>query len=442
MATRYLIIGNGAAGLSCAEAIRRRDRSGAIATLSEEAHGFYSRPGLAYYLTGTIPEKQLFCRSEREVHALGIHRMHGRATEISPSRHTVAIASGGQIAYDCLLLAPGALAVRPKAPGIELQGVVTLDSLNDARQILRLARHARRAVVVGGGITALELAEGLTAQGVETHYFLRRDRYWSGVLDSDESRLVEDRLEEEGIRIHRHTELSRVLGRRGRVCGVETDRGLRIDCQILAVAVGIRPRLELARSAGLATGRGIVVDEMMRTSDPDIFAAGDAAEVLDPATGSSTLDSLWWVALSQGRTAGENMAGGQARVDRGVPFNVTRLGGMTTTILGTVGQPGKDDDLVAIARGDSNTWRESGDGLTIEDDRAQSRLRLLIGPREIVGAVIMGDQSLSRILQILIREAADITPIREQLLAHPERCGELLTLFWNTWNGGRHGAQP
>ncbi|HLB63582.1 MAG TPA: hypothetical protein VJJ46_01970, partial [Anaerolineales bacterium] len=150
----------------------------------------------------------------------------------------------------------------------------------------------------------------------------------------------------------------------------------------------------------------------------------------------------WWVALSQGRTAGENMAGGQARVDRGVPFNVTRLGGMTTTILGTVGQPRKDDDLVAIARGDSNTWRESGDGLTIEDDRAQSRLRLLIGPREIVGAVIMGDQSLSRILQILIREAADITPIREQLLAHPERCGELLTLFWNTWNGGRHGAQP
>jgi NADPH-dependent 2,4-dienoyl-CoA reductase/sulfur reductase-like enzyme len=252
--------------------------------------------------------------------------------------------------------------------------------------------------------------------------------------------MVEDHLEHDGIRIHRHTELAAVLGRGGRVCAVQTDRSLRIDCQVVAVAVGIRPRLELARRAGLASGRGITVDEAMRTSDPDIFAAGDAAEVSDSATGSRTLDSLWWVALAHGRTAGENMAGGRAVIERGVPFNVTRLGGITTTILGTVGQRAEDEDLVAIARGDSNTWREPGDGLTIEDARAQSRLRLLIGPRQILGAVVMGDQALSRILQVLIREAADITPIREPLLTHPEQCGDLLNRFWRSWSGNRHAA--
>jgi NADPH-dependent 2,4-dienoyl-CoA reductase/sulfur reductase-like enzyme len=296
-------------------------------------------------------------------------------------------------------------------------------------------------VVVGGGITALELAEGLAAQGVETHYFLRRERYWSGVLEAEESALVEERLQEEGIRIHRNTEVSAVVGRRGRVSGVETESGERIECQILAVAVGIRPRLELAKSAGLACDRGIRVDEGLQSSLPDIFAAGDAAEVRDPVTGEYNLDSLWWIALAQGRIAGQNMAGGRAQHARGVPFNVTRLGGLTTTILGTVGQGGRDEDLVSIARGDSNSWREPGDGITIESAPAQSRIRLLVGPRKIVGAVIMGDQSLSRPLQELIRTEVEVTPVREELLAHPERSVGTLTAFWRSWSEANHGAQ-
>jgi NAD(P)H-nitrite reductase large subunit len=441
MATRYLLIGSGAASVSAAESIRRHDSSGEITILSEEPHAFYSRPGLAYYLTGMIPETQLFPHAERELRELGILRLNGRAVAIDPAARTVQLAAGGRVAYDRLLLAPGALAVRPKIPGIELEGVVTLDSLNDARRILRLARRAKRGVVVGGGITALELAEGLSARGVETHYFLRRERYWSGVLEPEESAWVEDRLQKEGIRLHRNTDLAQVVGRGGRVSGVTTADGRTIACQILAVAVGIRPRLDLAQSAGLACGRGIRVDETLRTGDPDIYAAGDAAEVRDPDTGEFNLDSLWWIALAQGRVAGENMAGGSARYSRGVPFNVTRLGGLTTTILGTVGQGGRDDDLVAIARGDSNTWRVPGDGVTIEHGPAQSRIRILVGPKKIAGAVVMGDQALSRPLQELIRMEVEITSIREELLAHPEQCADVLTRFWRDWSGDGRGPQ-
>jgi NAD(P)H-nitrite reductase large subunit len=441
MATRYLLIGSGAAGLSAAEAIRRHDPSGVITVLSEEPHAFYSRPGLAYYLTGMIPETQLFPRPERDLRELGIQRLNGRALAIDPTAHTVQLAAGGRIAYDRLLLAPGALAVRPKIPGIELEGVVTLDSLDDARRIVRLARRAKRGVVVGGGITALELAEGLAAQGVETHYFLRRERYWGGVLEPEESAWVEEKLEEEGVRLHRNTDLARVVGRGRRVSGVQTADGRTIGCQILAVAVGIRPRLDLAQSAGLACERGIRVDETLRTSDPDIYAAGDAAEVRDPATGDFNLDSLWWIALAQGRVAGENMTGGTSQYTRGVPFNVTRLGGLTTTILGTVGQGGRDDDLVAIARGDSNTWRVPGDGITVESGPAQSRIRILVGPVKIVGAVIMGDQSLSRPLQELIRREVEITPIRQELLARPEQCAGVITRFWRDWSGNGYGPQ-
>jgi NADPH-dependent 2,4-dienoyl-CoA reductase/sulfur reductase-like enzyme len=129
MPRRYLIVGNGAAGLSAAQAIRERDRIGEITILSEEPHGFYSRPGLAYFPTGTIPESQLFSRGEHEYRDLGVRRLNGRALDVDAQKHSVGLSSGGRIAYDRLLLAPGAKAVRPKIPGIELEGVVTLDNL-------------------------------------------------------------------------------------------------------------------------------------------------------------------------------------------------------------------------------------------------------------------------------------------------------------------------
>ncbi len=437
MAARYLIVGNGPAGLAAAEAIRRRDPTGEVTILTEEAHAFYSRPGLAYYLTGAVPEKQLFSRPESDYRQMRIGRVVAHVDYVERAAHSLRLQDGRRLMYDRLLLATGARALRPDIPGIELQGVVTLDNLDDARRILALARRARRAVVVGGGITALELAEGLAARGVETHYLMRRERYWGNVLEAEESALVEEQLIEEGIRLHRNAETKRLLGRGARVAAAELSSGRTLECQIYAVAIGIRPRLRLARAAGLTTDRGIVVDEGMRTSDPDIFAAGDAAEVLDPVTGARHLDSLWWAALEAGDIAGENMAGGSARQHRAAPFNVTSLGGMTTTILGCVGDGAGEDDLVCIARGDSEVWRQAADGLAVESSEAHNRLRLMVTQDLIAGAVVLGDQTLSRPLQTLIRQRVDIRSIRSRLLAEPARAGEILLGFWKEWSGAR-----
>ncbi len=441
MAARFLIVGNGAAGLAAAESIRRRDPQGEVIILTEEPHAFYSRPGLAYFLTGAIPEKQLFSRPESDYRQLGITRIVARVESLDPAGHALRLHDGRSLPYDRLLLATGARAVRPDLPGIDLQGVVTLDNLDDARRIVALARRARRAVVVGGGITALELAEGLNARGVETHYLLRRDRYWGNVLEPDESALVEAQLAEAGIRLHRQADVTRLLGRSDRLAAVELASGSKIECQIFAVAIGIRPRLRLALQAGLATDRGILVDEHMRTSAADIFAAGDVAEVLDPQTGARHLDSLWWAALEAGSLAGENMAGGSVRQHRPPPFNVTSLGGLTTTILGCVGQAGVEDDLVSIARGDSEIWRQAADGMAVECTQKHNRLRLMLAENTIAGAVVLGDQTLSRPLQALIRQRVDITPIRPRLLAEPAGAPAVLLDFWKEWSAAR-AAQP
>ena len=280
MPSRYVIVGNGPAGVTAAHAIRELDAAADIQIVGAERHGFYSRPGLAYYLTGQIPEGALFSRPDKELDRAHVRRTVGRVAAVDARSHRVELADGKALRYDRLLLAVGARAVRPEIEGIGLEGVVTLDNLEDARLIRKLAKKGKRAVVVGGGITALELAEGLAANGVTTRYLMRGDRYWASVLDDRESALVEARLEHDGIVLHRNTELNRVIACGRRVAAVETRDGERIDADLLAVAVGTAVRLEVAQQTGLDTGRGIHTDGRLATSQPDIFAAGDAAEVL------------------------------------------------------------------------------------------------------------------------------------------------------------------
>ena len=439
--TRYVIIGSGAAGIAASESIRRRDPQASILMLGEEVHGYYSHPGLAYYLTGELGEKQLFPFTKQDFEHIGLHLLHAQVKHIDPAEHRVALQNGRQVPYDRLLIATGARAATTKVPGVDLQGVVKLDNLDDARLILKLARKARAAVVVGGGITALELVEGLRARGVRTHYFLRRERYWSNVLDETESRIVEHRLVEEGVKIHYHTDLAEILGKRGRVAGVLTADGEQVKCGLVAVAIGIRPRKELAEAAGLEVDRGILVEEYLCSSHPDIFAAGDVAQVYDPILGKSILDSLWGAARSQGSAAGLNMAGGAAPYHKPIAFNVTRLAGLTTTIIGTVGR-GEDDDLMGIARGDSETWRELPDVITAQDNFEVNRLRLSVGAHTLRGAIVMGDQTLSRPVHQLVSERVDITTIREQLLAPGAPIADLIASLYTEWRKVHATRQP
>ena len=429
---QYVIIGAGAAGIAAAEAIRSQDSSGKILLLSEEAHGYYSRPGLAFYLTGELPESQLFPFSSRDFSRLGVQPLHARAMRIHAQAHRIELHNGNLLSYDRLMIATGAAATPLKVPGSQAQGVVKLDSLDDARQILRLARKHHAAVVVGGGITALELVEGLVAQGLKVHYFLRGQRYWNNVLDETESAIVEHRLKEDRVQLHYQTELEEILTEGGRVIGVRTRDGRQIRCGIVAAAIGVQPRKELGVASGLRAERGLIVDEYLRTSASDVFAAGDVAQVVDEATGKATMNTLWALARDQGLIAGLNMAGSCTMYSPPIPFNVTRLACLTTTIIGKVGG-GDDPDLQSIARGDSETWRQLPDAIAAQAVFEINRLRLMIAGKRVVGAVVMGDQTLSRPLQQLIRDKANIFSIRDRILTPEAPVADILAGFWTEY---------
>lgn len=429
---QYVIIGSGAAGVAAAESIRCKDSSGRIFLLSEEAQGYYSRPGLAYYLTGELSEGQLSPFTQADFRRLGMQQIHARALRIHTQAHRVELQNGKLLTYDRLLVATGAAAIPVNLPEYHAEGVVKLDSLEDARHILRLARKQREAVVIGGGITALEIVEGLVARGVRVHYFLRGDRYWSNVLDEKESRVVEHRLREEKVRIHYQTEMEEILTRGGRVIGVRTREGRQFPCGIIAVAIGVKPRKELGVASALKTDRGIVVDSFLRTSAPDVFAAGDVAQVADETTGQVTLNTLWPLARDQGMVAGLNMAGTSTKYVQPVPFNITRLANLTTTIIGKVGH-GDDLDLQGIARGDSETWRQLPNAIAAQAVFDVNRLRLLIVGDYLVGAVVMGDQTLSRPLQRIILDEINISSIRERILLPGAPVADIIANFWTEY---------
>jgi NAD(P)H-nitrite reductase large subunit len=439
--TRYVIIGAGAASMGACEAIRSLDRQGSLTVVCEEPEGYYSRPGLAYYVTGEINESQLFPFRKDDFKRLAVQWVPGRAVRLHPQERQVELQTGARLPYDKLLIATGAAAAATRLPGMDLEGVVKLDTLEDARCILRLARKARTAIVVGGGITALEIVEGLVCRKVSVHYFLRGDRYWGNVLDESESRLVEHRLKEDGVHIHFNTELEAVLEKRGRVAGVRTKDGKTWPCELLAVAIGVVARKELGEAAGLHVERGILVDEHLQTSDPDIYAAGDVAQVYDPISGKSVLDSLWAPARQQGTAAGLNMAGKSVTYLKTVAFNVTRLAGLTTTIIGQIGG-GQDADTEGIVRGDSEVWRQLPDAIAAQSGFSVNHVRLLVGPTTIQGAILIGDQTLSRPLQRLVADQVDITSIRSRLLEPGAPLAELIADFWTVYlERTRHATQ-
>jgi NAD(P)H-nitrite reductase large subunit len=428
-AQHYVIIGSGVAAIAAAQAIHEKDTASELLLISDERAGYYSRPGLAYLLSDEIPEAQLYPLSEADFKRLKVKRVYGRVARIDPQKHLLVFQDQTSLAYNRLLLATGAQAARLSLPGSDLQGIVTLDTLQDARDLLKLARQAHTALVVGGGITALEIAEALLTRKVKTHFFIRGKRFWSNVLDENESRLVENRLKERGLQVHFSTEVREVLGQRGKLTGVLTQDGKVLNCDLLVLAIGVLPRTELATAAGLSTDRGILVNEKMQTSAADIFAAGDVAQVFDPVAGKYVLDSLWTPARQQGRIAGLNMAGVAEPYQRTAPVNVTRLADIPITIIGAVGR-GSSEDLAGIARGESESWSLMPDAISAESGFEVNQVRVIIGKQTLLGAIVLGDQTISRPLQELIARQVDITAIHQSLLQPNAPIARLIADFW------------
>ena len=434
---RYVIIGNGAAGITAAEELRRRDPASSLTILSDEPYPMYSRPGLAYVLIDEVSAEQTIARKPEWYARLHIKLVYGRAEHIDCEARLVHLADHSILAYDALLIAVGARAVQAPFPGSQLDGVVYLDNLDNTLDLIERAKASQSAVVVGGGVTALEMAEGLAHHEVETYYFVRKTNLWSALFNDRESQLLEPQIQHHGVHLHYRTEIAEIIGRRGHVEAVKTDRGEIIPCQIVGAAIGVRPNVTLAKGTPIAFERGILTDEYLQTNIPGIYAAGDCAQMFDVWSGEHRCDSLWPTAVASGRAAAANMAGANQPYRKGVPFNAALVFGLHVTAIGQVAAAGRDDleveELSFISRGSSEVWTAkpgSGYASAWSDDGTSSQ-RLILRDNKIVGALLLGNQRLADPIRDLIDQQVDIAPaIHARMLAGGRVLADTVMEVW------------
>lgn len=308
---RIVIVGGGAAGFAAAERLRREGYAGGLTLLSADDAAPYDRPNLSKdYLAGTAAEEWIPLRPDSfyAEHAIDL-RLDATVAGIDPRGRRVLLAGGGEVPFDRLLLATGAEPTRPPIPGADGPQVHTLRSLRDSRALIEAAKAARQAVLVGAGFIGLEVAAALRARGLAVHVVAPERLPLERVLGPQLGEMVRRLHEEHGVVFHLEEGVAAIESGRVRLSG-----GASLAADLVVLGTGVRPRTELAERAGLAVDHGVLVDEHLETSAPDIFAAGDIARWPDPRLGERIRIEHWAVAQRQGQTAALNMlTRGQAR---------------------------------------------------------------------------------------------------------------------------------
>jgi nitrite reductase (NADH) large subunit len=271
-----VVIGSGPSGLRCAEKL-------AIAGCSVELVGAepglpYNRVALSNYLVGDVDAAGLITYSAERLAELGIALRSGiRVTSIGRSVKAVSTSSGAIISYNKLVLATGSIPFRLPLPGANLPGVLMYRTLDEVNAMLEAAQSGGRAIVIGGGLLGLEAAVGLTKRGMKTTVLHAVDRLMERQLDHQAAHLLAERLRSQGIDVELAAGSVAIAGE-SKATGVILKDGRTLPADLVVMAVGIRPETTLAREAGLGLGRGIIVDDQMRSTDIDIYAIGECAE--------------------------------------------------------------------------------------------------------------------------------------------------------------------
>ena len=305
---KIVIVGGGAAGFAAAETLRREQWQGDIVMLSDDDAPPVDRPNLSKdYLAGSAPADWIPLRPDSYYAENNIAlRLAAKVTAIDPRAQAIALADGDNIPYDRLMLATGAEPVCLAIPGADLPQVRVLRSLADCRAIIGLATTARQAVVQGASFIGLEVAAALRARKNEVHVVAPEKRPMERILGPQMGDFVRALHEEHGVIFHLEDTAVAIEGNK-----VTLKSGKTLPADIVVAGIGVRPRTQLAETAGIALDRGVLVDAYLETNAPGIFAAGDIARWPDPHFGDSIRVEHWVVAERQGRAAAINMLGGR-----------------------------------------------------------------------------------------------------------------------------------
>jgi len=386
----YLIIGNGVAGTTAAENIRKQDGDGKITILTDEDLPFYYRIRLNEYISGDITEQEIMAKKEEWYNEQNIELiLKSRVITADSAKKEIQTDNKKDYAYDSLLIAAGSHSFIPPIKGSDKDGVFALRNISDARKIMASAENVSQVVLIGGGLLGLEAGNALRKLGKKVMVVEFFPRLLPRQLDVDGAGRLQQLMENMGFSFRLGAKTQEIVGE-GRAEKVLLEGGEVLESEMVIISAGVRPNLELAEPLGLDTDKGIKVDDHLRTNQPDIYAAGDAAEFKGMPYG------IWPAAMEQGRIAGTNMAGGDITYEGTTMANTLKVVGVD---LASAGNIDAENEFESKVLSDEKIYKK----IVLEDNR-------------IIGCIMLGEtKGFNRITKAMA-EKRDVSQIKDKIL--------------------------
>jgi len=387
----HLIIGNGVAGTTAAENIRKLDKAGKITIVTEESTPFYYRMRLPDFISGDLTEDKLSAKKDQWYKDQGIElKLKTRIQGADPGKKTVSTQNGLEIPYDRLLIATGSRSFIPPMKGSDKKGVFALRTIQDARDIVAWAKNIQKVVLIGGGLLGLEAGNALRKLGKNLTVVEFFPRLLPRQLDVTGGGRLQKIMEGMGFSFRLGAKTQEIKGE-DRVSGVLLEGGELLPAEMVIVSAGVRPSLELAKGLNLDHDKGVKVDEQMRTNQSGIYAAGDVAEFKGMPYG------IWTAATEQGQIAGTNMAGGNALYKGTVMANTLKVIGIDLASAGNIDAENKLESKVLT---DEKVYKK----IVLEND-------------QIVGCIMLGDTKGFTKITKLMSDKQNVSQIKDKLFS-------------------------
>jgi NAD(P)H-nitrite reductase large subunit len=397
---QYVIVGNGIAGISAAEAVRQLDPAGHMTLIGDETAIPYSRPMISMVLDGSTSSEKLPIRSPTIYEDLNLETFLGnRITEIDVDRREVIIEGGERIPFDRLLIATGADARSIRVQGSDLKNIYYLRTKDHVRQIIPTLSEIQKPLVLGGGLVGFKAAYGLLKRGFKPTMLITSPYPLSMQVDEVAGKMILDELVRHGLTVRTSISVSAFEGA-SKVEGALLSDGSTLPCDLVIVGKGVVPALSFVPLDRISSMQGILVDEYMETSLKGIFAAGDVAECFDIARKKRWINAIWPEAAIQGHLAGMNMTGRKVSYAGSLSRNVMRIFDLDLMTLG-LANPKPDTEY---------------DVLDTHDFRDNIYRKLVFRDNILVGAVLVNSIEQGGLLLALIRNETPIGISKKKLL--------------------------
>jgi len=402
----YVIIGAGPSGVTAAETLRKADPAGEIVLIGGEPEPPYSRMAIPYLLTGRIDEAGTYLRKQDGYYdGNRIEYRQATVEGVDPAAKTVRLSGGATQSYDKLLIATGASPINPPIEGLDLPGVHHCWTLADARRIIELAHDGADVVLMGAGFIGCIILESLVERGVNLTVVEALDRMVPRMMDEVGGTMIKDWCSEKGIKVLTSTKVTKLRQADGRLTA-ELDSGQQTVADLVVVATGVRSNVDFLDGSGVKVETGIVVDQHMRSSVEDIYAAGDCAQGLDFSTGEWQVHAVQPTAVDHRRIAALNMAGKPTPYHGSVIMNVLDTAGLISVSFGRWDGVEGGDHAESVDAGNFRYMR-----LEFDDDR-------------LVGALALGHTDHVGVIRGLIQTGVHLGPWKQKLMADPNRIVE------------------